>query len=313
MNKRIFLFSILVLVLVCTPVFIYLQTKPKVGRVLGSSINTFYSKKTIDAIRPPKRKESVKDPLIYADYVALIDDESKYPLFLKQADASVPIASMTKVMTALVSLDIYKLSDVLKVSKEAAEITGSTIDLQKDEEMTVENLLYGLLMNSGNDAAETLATSKLSKDEFVKLMNEKAVEIGMKNTNYKDPAGLDDGGRSAAFDMAILFSYAIKNENFRTFVSTAEKEITSKDQTIVHKLKNSNRLTTQEIPFDGVIGGKTGFTPEAGHALVCAAQQNGRTLVGVVIKTRSSANSASAEEMSKLLGWGFESFDFFGN
>jgi D-alanyl-D-alanine carboxypeptidase len=144
-------------------------------------------------------------------------------------------------------------------------------------------------------------------------MNEKASEIGMKDTQFKDPAGLDDTGHSTAFDMAILFSYAIKNQTFKTVVGTAEKEIYSTDGSVVHKLKNTNRLTTQEIPFDGVIGGKTGFTPDAGHALVCAAEKNGVTLISVVIKTASSANSASAEETRKLLSWGFESYTFFKN
>lgn len=313
MNKKIFYISTLVVLALSLPVFVLLQTKSKPGIVLGSSINSFYSKKAISVSEPPQKREGVDDPTIYADYAVLIEDSSKYPLYQKQSNVQTPIASMTKVMTAMVTLDLYKLSDKVKVSNDATSISGSKIDLQEGEEITVENLLYGLLMNSGNDAAESLATSKISREEFIKLMNEKAAEIGMKNTLYKDPAGLDDGGHSTAFDMAILFSFAIKNQNFRNYIGTAEKEIFSTDSTISHQLKNSNRLTTNEIPFEGVIGGKTGYTLEAGHALVCAAQKNGVTLVSVIIKTHSSSNTASAEETSRLLSWGFDSYIFAQN
>jgi len=313
MNKRVFLFSVIAIVAISIPIFIVLQTRPTAGTVLGSSVNNFYIKKAIATSQPPQRKENIKDPLVYADYVVLLEDSSKYPLYQKQSGAVVPIASMTKVMTAVVAMDLYKGSDILTVSDEASKVTGSKIGLQSGEKLTFDDILFGLLMNSGNDAAEVLAGGRKTKVEFVELMNQKAQEIGMKDTQFKDPAGLDDSGRSTAFDMAILFSYAIKNQKFRSVVGTAEKEIFSVDQTVSHQLKNTNRLTTQEIPFEGVIGGKTGYTIEAGHALVCAAEQNGVTLVSVIIKTHSSSNSASAQETNKLFSWGFESFNFFSN
>lgn len=313
MNKRIFLFSIILLVLISLPIFVFLQTKPRTGAVLGSSINNFYMKKAISTVQPPQRKDSTKDPLIYADYAVLLEDSSKYPLYQKQSNAVVPVASMTKVMTAVVAMELYKAADVLTVSEEASKITGSKIDLQNGEKLVFDDILFGLLMNSGNDAAEVLASCKTTREEFVALMNEKAHEIGMKDTEFKDPAGLDDSGHSTAFDMAILFSHAIKNQQFRNIVGTAEKEIFSIDRTISHQLKNTNRLITKEIPFEGVIGGKTGYTLEAGHALVCAAENNGVTLISVVIKTHSSSNSASAQETNKLLSWGFESYSFFSN
>lgn len=310
MNKRIIIITAFVLVAVGVPIAVLYSSRRVAGTVLGSSISSFYSKKVIDPVKPPQKKEGVTDPVIYADYAVLIDDDSKYPLYEKKSDSVVPIASMTKVMTALVALDIYNLNDVIEVPQEATEITGSKIGLIKGEEITAENLLYGMLMNSGNDAAETFSMSKVGRDEFIKLMNEKTQEIGMKNTLYKDPAGLDDTGHSTAFDMAILFSYAIKNQTFRDVVGTAEKTISSTDNLVTHQLKNTNRLTTQEIPLEGVIGGKTGYTQEAGHALVCAAEKDGHTLVAVVIKTLSSANTASAQETGKLLSWGFDSFTF---
>lgn len=312
MKKRVLFIFVFITIAALIPVGIFYKNSKYSGRVLGSSINAFYSKKSINVSRPPAKKDDVKDPLIYADYAVLMDDASKYILYQKSANTMVPIASMTKVMTALVSLDLYKLGDVIKAPKEAVAISGSKIGLITDESITVENTLYGMLMNSGNDAAEMLSrSSSVSRDDFIKLMNEKASEIGMKNTLYKDPAGLDDTGHSTAFDMAVLFSYAIKNDTFKTIVGTAEKDISSTDGLITHQLKNTNRLTTQEIPFEGIIGGKTGFTLEAGHALVCAAENNGVRLISVIIKTQSSANNASAQETSKLLSWGFDSFNFF--
>lgn len=311
MSKRTFFLTIILIIIISVPIYFFMQKPRTAGRVLGSSINAFYSKKIVRFGKPPAKNTGVKDPLIYADYAVLMDDSSKYPLYKKGSDAVVPIASITKVMTSIVSMDLYQMSDVITVPDGAAKISGSQIDLQRDEKITVENLLYGLMMNSGNDAAESLASSKVTKEEFVNLMNVKAKDIGMNGTEFKDPAGLDDSGHSTAFDIAILFSYAIKNEKFKEFIGTPEKEIFSVDGTISHKLKNSNRLTTNEIPFDGVIGGKTGYTEEAGHGLVCAAEHEGTTLISVILKTHSSANEASAQETKKLLSWGFDSFTFY--
>lgn len=313
MNKRVFLFSLVTLLIISIPVYILLQFKPSSEMVLGSSINNFYLKKAINPIKPPVKVDDATNPVIYADYAVLLEDASKYPLYEKQSKAVVPIASMTKVMTALVAVDIYADDDILTTSDEASKIIGSKIGLKNGEQNTFEDLLFGLLMNSGNDAAEVIASNKKNRADFIALMNSKAREIGMSDTEFKDPAGLDDSGHSTAFDIAILFSYAIKNQKFRDAVGTVEKEIFSVDRTISHKLKNTNRLTTQEIPFDGVIGGKTGYTPEAGHALVCAAEKDGVTLVSVVIKTHSNANGASAKETNKLLSWGFKSFVFSHN
>ncbi|OQA51966.1 MAG: D-alanyl-D-alanine carboxypeptidase DacB precursor [candidate division WS2 bacterium ADurb.Bin280] len=310
MKKIYYLAGISLSICFCL-LFVYLRSSDDSGKVLGSSINSFYQKKSVNAQRPPQRKDGIKDPVIYADYAVLIDDKSKYPIYQKDSEKAVPIASITKVMTAMVVLDSFKdLGQILEVSSEASSIEGSKVGLKSSEKISVENLLYGLMMNSGNDAANVFAENMGGVEKFVEKMNEKARQIGMEHTTFRDPAGLDDDGRSTAFDIAILFSYALKNETFKQVVNTAEKEISSEDGSITHALKNSNRLVTNEVPFDGVIGGKTGFTFAAGHGLVCAAQNEGLTLVSVVLKTHSSKNEASALESRKLLSWGFESFIF---
>lgn len=310
MNKKIIFYG-LALILVALAFAIYFFQAPKTnGLVLGSSINSFYQRKAVEASQPPSKKSEARDPVIYADYAVLIEDQLKYPLYQKGSREVVPIASITKVMTALVALDLYEPDDVLTVSSRSAKIEGSKVGLRADEKITFENIIYGLMMNSGNDAAETIAENAEGDEDFVKKMNEKAHEIGMDDTVFFDPAGLNDDGRSTAFDIAVLFSFALKNEFFKTVVSTPEKQISSVTGEITHDLKNSNRLITSEVPLDGVIGGKTGFTLAAGHGLVSAAEQNGVRLICVVLKTHSSANDASAIESRKLLSWGFESYIF---
>lgn len=307
--KKIYIVVLLVLVLTLTIYFIGFSNK-KSGSVLGSSVNNFYLEKTVKIYQNPTKNPTSVDPRIYADSVVLIDARTKYSLYEKNPEKPVPVASITKIMTAIVALDKFDLSEVVEIKKDQTEVIGSRVFLKEGEKITVENLLYCLLMNSGNDAAKTLATFKTSQGEFIKTMNEKAKELGLKSTEFKDPAGLDDTGHSSARDIAILFSYGLSRDDFTKIVSTSEKTVTSVDGSEIHELKNSNRLTTGEIPMDGVIGGKTGFTPDAGHTLVSAAEKDSNRIVGVVLNTLNSTVSASAEEMKKLLEWGFQSYIF---
>lgn len=310
MKKNIF--YVISLILICSAglIFVFSRNNAVDGRVLGASVNNFYSGKTVKISPPPVKHSNVSDPKILSESAILLYEPNKYILYSQNENYPVPIASITKVMTTLVSLDLYKLDDVVEVPQEAAKIIGSKIFLKQGEKITAENLLYGMLLNSGNDAARTLAVGKVSYQEFISLMNKKAENLGLKQTEFKDETGLDDQGYSSAKDVAILFSYALKNTEFEKIVNTPEKEIISVDGSETHLLKNSTRLTTGEIPLDGIIGGKTGFTPDAGHSLVSAASRNGVTLISVVLKTNDNSPTASASESKKLLTWGFDSFDF---
>ncbi len=307
--KKIAIVIILGLILVGA-LLAFNYKKPSKGSVLGSSINNFYLEKTVKLYQYPQKNPIAKDPNILAGSSILIDSKTKYPLFQKDSEKPVPIASITKVMTAIIVIENYKLDDIVTVNKDQTDVIGSKVFLKPGERITVENLLYCLLMNSGNDAAKTLSSMKVSQEEFVLLMNKKAEDLGLTNTHYMDPAGLNDQGHSSARDLAILFSYAISNEEFKKIVSTSEKVVTSVDGAESHELKNSNRLTTGEIKLDGIIGGKTGFTPDAGHTLVSSAERDGNTIVGVVLNTYSNTPSASADEMKKLLSYGFEAYTF---
>ena len=302
---------VVILGIILTGVLLVLNPKKKSqGIVLGTSVNNFYLEKSVKIHKYPQKDPLAKDPNILAASAILIDAKTKYPMYEKDSEKAVPIASVTKVMTAVLVLENYKLDDVVTVTKDQIEINGSKAFLKEGEKITVENLLYCMLMVSGNDAAKTLATYKYSEDDFVAMMNKKAEDLGLTNTHFMDPVGLNDEGKSSARDIAILFSYALGKDEFTKVVSTAEKDVTSTDGTTTHNLKNSNRLTTGEIPMEGIIGGKTGFTPDAGHTLVSSAQKGDNRVVGVVLNTYSTTASASAEEMKKLLTYGLEAYTF---
>jgi len=269
-----------------------------------------------DVVLPalPEKKENISDPEIHAKNYILIHENTNYPLIEKDASASVPIASTTKIMTAIIALENYNLDDVVEISQNAATQIGSDVFLQIGEKISVKNLLYALLIKSGNDSAMALAEymKPYGKDSFVLKMNEKAKYLNMKNTELKDPAGLDDSGKSSAFDLAIIASYSMKNPVFSEIVKTPLIDITSTDGKFAHKLDSSNRLIKPDEPlfYQNAIGIKTGYTPEAGHCLVSAAKLQNTTLIAVVLNTTESTNDASAKESKKLLEWGFSSFNY---
>jgi D-alanyl-D-alanine carboxypeptidase (penicillin-binding protein 5/6) len=264
----------------------------------------------------PEKKSGVKAPNIYANNYILFEINSKYPLIEKNAHVKVPVASTTKIITAIIALENYKLDDIVEISKNAASQIGSDVYLQTGEKITVNNLLYALLIQSGNDAAMALAENMKDGglDNFVRKMNEKAKTLGMNDSDFKDPAGLNDAGVSSAFDLAIATAYALNNFGvFRDIIKSTEYNFTSSDLNHrIHDLKTSNRLIESDEPLymNSAIGVKTGFTPDAGHCLVSAASVNGTMLVGVILHTIEEKNDSSARESKKLLEWGFDNFNF---
>lgn len=262
--------------------------------------------------RPPQKKADAKNPNINAKSAILIDKASFQKLYGKNDDTQVPIASTTKIMTALVVLEDYptKMNDVVNITRDMISVEGSDAQLRAGEKMTVENLLKGTLIVSGNDAAYTLAYYLGGKDSFVQKMNDKANFIGLKDTFYKDPAGLNDEGRSTAENLAIEATYALRNKTFADIVRTPRSTIASTDGRLIHELQNSNRMLRNEEQFyyPFAIGIKTGFTNEAGHCLVSAASKDGHELVAVILNTDQNTLTASAQESRKLLDWGFSNW-----
>ena len=208
---------------------------------------------------------------------ALVMDAATGRVFYeKNADERSLIASTTKIMTALVVCEQCNVLDRMRIPKEAVGIEGSSLYLQEGEVLTIQELLYGLMLHSGNDAATALAIYCGGTVEgFVQMMNDKAHRLGLQDTNFANPHGLDAPGHySTARDLAVLTANAMKNPVFAQTVSTKSIHIGSR------VLRNHNKLLWQVPGADGV---KTGYTQAAGRILVSSAARDGRRLVMVTI------------------------------
>jgi len=258
-----------------------------------------------------QRKSNAYETDIYADSYILIDKDSGQILAKKNENYKMPIASTTKIMTAIIALENYNLNDTITISNEANSQIGSTIYLGAGQKFLVMDVLYDLLVKSGNDGAYALA-EKMGVNKFIDLMNQKAKYLGIANTHFLDPAGLDDQGFSTAYDLAYITKYALKNEVFRRIISTQEAKIYSINDSYEYILENSNRLILPDelfyLPY--AIGVKTGNTPDAGHCLVSAAVKDNHTLISVILHTDEDTADASAKESKKLLEWGFDNFEW---
>jgi D-alanyl-D-alanine carboxypeptidase (penicillin-binding protein 5/6) len=197
-------------------------------------------------------------------------------LFEKNAHVKRPNASTTKILTAIVAIEMGDPQDVVTISSKAAQIGGSTIHLKKGEKIKLLDLLYGLMLKSGNDAAIAIAEHiGGTVEDFMKLVNEKARDIGANNTHFTSPHGLDNPDHyTTAYDLALITSYCMKNDFFRQLVSTAETYISER------ALRSTNDLL---FTYEGTTGVKTGFTNGAGRCLVSSAKKNGMEVISVVL------------------------------
>lgn len=213
---------------------------------------------------------------VSAKSAILMEASSGKVVYEKDADTRRGMASTTKIMTALIVLERVSLDDIVTVKRSCTGIEGSSMYLQPSEQLTVRDLLYGLLLQSGNDCAAVLADYVAgSQPAFVDLMNQKALELGLSNTHFMNPSGLPHVEHySTARDMAYLTLSAVQNADFRTIVSTR----TYRTGSLV--LSNHNRLLSM---CDGVDGVKTGFTKSAGRCLVSSAMRNDTRLICVTL------------------------------
>lgn len=220
---------------------------------------------------------------VSAQAAILMEVDSGRIFFEKNADEELRIASITKIMTAIIALEEGELRDKVITSKNAAGKEGSSIYLRLGEKLTLEEMLYGLMLRSGNDAAVAIAEHiGGSVDGFVFLMNQKAAELGMTKTIFNNPHGLDDHEEhySTARDMAILTAYALKNEDFAEIAKTKRKTAELPGEKWDRVWYNKNKLLTMYPYADGV---KTGFTKRAKRTLVSSATKNGQQLVAVTL------------------------------
>lgn len=213
-------------------------------------------------------------------------------LFEYNMHTRLPMASTTKVMTALLAIELGDLADEVTCSQSAFGVPGTSIYLQQGETLTLEQMLLGLMLSSGNDAAVAIAEHiGGSVDDFLALMNARAKEIGAVNTHFANPHGLpDDAHYTTAYDLALIAREAMENDTFRRIVSTQSASIPWEGRTYKRQLNNKNKLLAD---YPGATGIKTGYTSKAGRCLVFGAMRDGFEIVGAVLGCGDWFNEAA--------------------
>ncbi len=242
-------------------------------------------------------------PSVGAAGAALISADTGELIYGRNSNAILPMASTTKIMTALVVLESLRLDDVFTVPPEACGIEGSSIYLSPGEKITVRDLLYGLMLESGNDAATALAIACCgSTKEFVKKMNHKAAEIGLVCTSFANPHGLSaDGHYTTAYELATITYHAMKNPVFREITATKNYTVTNSDGVPTHYFSNHNKMLRT---YSGAIGVKTGYTIASGRCLVSSAERDGSTFIAVTLNDRNDWRDHTA-----MLDFAFENYE----
>lgn len=252
---------------------------------------------------PKAGAQSDNQPNITAQAAYFVDLDNGQPLYQKNINEKLPVASLTKIMTAVVTLEVKSWEDTIWVSNRAADMEPDKMLLQAGEKLTVEEIMYGIFLVSANDGAETLAEEVFGdREEFIKQMNERAKLLGMNNTLFINPTGLQEDGReqySTAYDVALVSRYLIRRFPHVLDISSTYHKILP--QTSTHQdydmYSGINLLTT----YPGVMGLKTGYTPEAGLTLVTIAKKEGHTILGVLLKSENRR-----EEARELLDYSFQ-------
>ncbi|MBQ7315005.1 MAG: D-alanyl-D-alanine carboxypeptidase [Clostridia bacterium] len=244
---------------------------------------------------------SAETPTTSARSAALYEPSRGTFLMTKNANLRMPMASTTKIMTALVALEDCDPSTVVTVPKEATGIEGSSLYLKEGEQMTLSDLLYGLLLRSANDAACAIAQAVAgSVEAFVERMNQKALALGLTDTHFDNPHGLDaDTHYTTAEELARIAAAAMQIPTFCTMVKTISRRIGEGDSTRL--VTNHNKLLRL---YDGAIGVKTGFTKKSGRCLVSAAERDGVTLIAVTIHAPNDWQDHEA-----MLDFGFDTVE----
>ena len=248
---------------------------------------------------------TLKLPKTYSKNIIVIDRKTLLPLFEKNAYEKVPMASTTKIMTCIIALENCSKQETVVVSKKASSINGSTLGLQENMTISLNDLLYGLMLRSGNDCAIAIAEHiSGSVQNFALLMNQKAKELCLFNTNFVTPHGLDDPNHfTTAYDLATLTDYALKNSDFKNIVST--KFYTISFNGFPREISNTNELLGN---LNGVYGVKTGFTFEAGRCLVSSCKRNNFDII-VVVLGADSKNIRSLDSTT-LINYIFDNYTY---
>lgn len=255
-----------------------------------------------DQLKPPGKSisASIKTPSVSAEGAVLIDSFSGKILYEKNPDEKLYPASTTKIMTALVALETLEelglgIDSKIIVPVEAAGIEGSSLYLKAGEKLSLEELLYGLMLQSGNDSAEAIAVCVGgTKEIFIEKMNRRAEELGCRGTHFVNPSGLfDENHYTTAGDLAVIAAEAMKRDDFRKIVGARRWSSEETDRSFVNKNKTV-------FNYEGGNGVKIGFTEKSGRTLVASAERGGKELIAVVLKDGNWFNDAYA-----LMDYGF--------
>jgi serine-type D-Ala-D-Ala carboxypeptidase (penicillin-binding protein 5/6) len=247
---------------------------------------------------------AMEPPKITARAAILLDRATGRILFSKNAYEQLPMASTTKVMTSILALESGRLGDVVKVSENAANVAGSAVDLEAGEEKTLEELVYGLMLRSGNDAAVAIAEYLAgSVEKFALKMTERARRLGAVQSNFINPHGLHhEDHYTTAYDMALITAHAMSIPKFREICLTEEIKISWPGRPYDRLLRNQNRLL--EL-YDGADGVKTGWTTPAGRCFIGSATRDGWQLVSVVLNAPQMW-----EDTTEMLDFGYSYYSW---
>ena len=245
----------------------------------------------------PVNQTQIQPPFLTSLSVMVIDVDSKAILYQKNPDRELLPASITKIMTALISLESYDLNDIVTITN--LNNNGQRMDLEIGEQITIENLLYGLLVQSGNDAATALARYYPDGETaFIAAMNQKAEQLHLNNTHFSNPTGLDSPGHyTTVHDLSLLAAEAMTDPVFAKMVGTIGITISNIDNTILHQLETINKLLGEVAGLSGV---KTGWTELAGECLVTYTEREQRKIITVVLGSQDRFSDSR-----QLIDWAF--------
>ncbi|MGQ8874673.1 serine hydrolase [Paenibacillus sp. TSA_86.1] len=271
-------------------------------KLMKAIVGMFITVLLFSTMGTPSVQATIAGPSTHAQSAALIDVTSGRILYSKDGDKELRIASLTKIMTAIVAIEAGKLDQKVKVTPSAFAKEGSSLYLKLGEEMTLENMLYGLMLRSGNDAASAIAEHIGGSEEgFVLLMNKKAEQIGLTRSHFMNPHGLDaEGHYSTANDLARLTAYALHNPVFKRIVATENKSAPNPNESWEYSWHNKNKMLRL---YEGADGVKTGYTKKAFRCLVSSATRDGQQLAAVTLNDGDDWN-----DHARMLSFGFEYF-----
>lgn len=258
---------------------------------------------TLPSSHIPVKNERAVAPIVEAKAAIIVDFESGTVLFEKNGGEKLQIASITKLMTAIVALEESNLDDIITVSNKAAITEGSKVWLLQGERISLENLLYAALIHSGNDSAVAIAEHIGGDvDTFVSMMNAKAKRLGLYGTSYENPIGFDAvGNYSTVRDLSLLARYAYRNEFIKNAVKIKSKTISSEDGEITHELTSTNEMLGSSW---NVLGLKTGHTEAAGLCFISIMENaSGNKIITIVLNSPDRF-----KETKQLSSWAFRSY-----